>query len=173
MVARVEEPISPFDTTGTLEARLAQAGADLLARTIDAWAGGGLIPQPQDEALATYAPQIQRQEGRIDWSRPAIDIWRRVRAYNPWPAAFTTWRGEELKVWQAWPLSGDTDQAPGSVLGLERLPPEAGDESDALVVQTSAGRLALRSLQRAGRKATTGAEFLRGQRDLLGTRLGE
>jgi methionyl-tRNA formyltransferase len=173
MVARLEVAISPHDTTGTLEARLAQDGADLLARNIDAWASRDLTPQPQDESLVTYAPQIQRQEGRIDWSQPATDIWRRVRAYSPWPAAFTTSHGEELKVWLAWPLEGDSAKAPGTVLGLERLPDEAREPAEALIVQTGAGRLALRSVQRAGRKATTGAEFLRGQRDLIDTRLGD
>ena len=190
MVARVETPISPFDTTGSLEERLSQAGAQLLVETLAPWAEGRLMPEPQDDAFATYAPQLKREEARLDWSLPAEDLWRRVRAFNPWPVAYTTWRGEELRIWDAWPLAGDSGATPGTVLAPERLaaeaiiPPSAmergarGEVSGAVaeetfLVQTGAGRLVIRRLQRAGRRAVSGLEFLRGQRNLVGSRFGE
>jgi methionyl-tRNA formyltransferase len=99
-----------------------------------------------------------------------------VRAYNPWPGAFTTVDGQTLLIWEAWPLSvGDVGE-PGTILSLtaeqrEMLPPEVG-EKETLAVQTGEGLLAILRLQRAGRRSLTGAEFIRGQRKLFGRRLG-
>ena len=173
IVAQVEEPITPFDTTGSLEARLAGAGARLLAYVLDDWYTGQVQPRLQEDSLVTYAPQIRREEARLDWSLPAVDLWRRVRAFNPWPVAFTTWRGHELRILAAWPLAGGGGQPPGSVLAPERLPGDAGNGEETFSVQTGAGRLAIRALQRPGRRVLSGLEFLRGQRDLVGSRLGE
>jgi methionyl-tRNA formyltransferase len=173
MLARVELPISPHDTTGTLEARLAAAGAELLSQNIDAWLDGELSPVPQDESQVTYAPQIKRADALLDWSLPAVDLWRRVRAYQPWPVAFTQWRGEELRIHTAWPLDVHSGSPPGTVLPASALPPEAGDPEPTFSVQTGRGALAVRSLQRPGRRAVSGSEFLRGQRDFTGSRLGE
>ena len=129
--------------------------------------------QPQDETLVTYAPQIKRDDARIDWSISAADLWRRVRAFNPWPVAFTTWRGEELRILEAWPLERNSGAEPGTILPAQRLPQEVGDEPvETFVVQTGSGRLAIRQLQRPGRRVLSGLEFLRGQRDLIGSRFG-
>jgi len=172
MVARVEEAISPFDTTGTLEERLAEAGARLLVSVLEDWRAGRLASVPQDDSLATYAPMLTRGDAVIDWSRPAVDIWRQVRAYNPWPMAHTFWRGVELRIWEAWPLEGESGSPPGTVLSLERL--HAGDgEADTFSVQAGQGRLAITRIQRTGRRVLAGAEFLRGQREMSGTVLGE
>jgi methionyl-tRNA formyltransferase len=168
VVARVEEPIAPSDSTGTLEKRLAAAGARLLAETLDPWLDRRVEAAPQDDSLATYAPQLTRADARLDWSQPAVELWRRVRAFNPWPVAFTTWRGEELRIWEAWPLPGGHG-APGEVLAAERLPADAGGE-ETFSVHTGSGRLAIKTVQRQGRKALAGLEFLRGQRDLVGSR---
>jgi methionyl-tRNA formyltransferase len=173
MVARVEVDISPHDTTGTLEPRLAAAGAALLAESLDGWASGLLTATPQDEPLVTYAPQLTRADALIDWSLPAIEVWRRVRAFNPWPVAHTRWRGEELRIHEAWPLVHDSGELPGTVLPATALPPEANDPRPAFAVATGAGALAVRRLQRPGKRALSGEEFLRGQRDLIGERLVE
>lgn len=172
MVAKVEEPISPHDTTGSLEQRLAEKGARLLVEVLDPWAEGHITPEPQDEALATYAPMLRRADAFIDWSRPADEIWRRVRAFNPWPVAYTFHAGSELRIWEAWPVEGDSGAAPGTVLEPRALPPEAGHAGKAPLVQTARGCLGLVSLQKAGRKKLAGQEFLRGQRDFLGAVLG-
>jgi methionyl-tRNA formyltransferase len=171
MVSRVEVPVGPFDTTATLEARLAEAGARLLVDALPAWYEHHIEPQPQDESLVTYAPQIRREDARIDWSLPATDLWRRVRAYTPWPIAFTTFAGQELRILEAWPLPGETGKPPGTVLPGDALPP-ANLGQAAFCVQAGTGRLAILRLQRQGRAAMTGSEFLRGQRDLISSILG-
>ena len=158
MIARVEEPILDSDTTGTLEQRLSLAGARLITESLLPWYEGSLPAVPQDEAQVTYAPQLRREEARLDWALPAVELWRRVRAFNPWPVAFTTWRGEELRVLEASPLSGEG--VPGTVVST-------GD--DGPVVQCGAGRLALRRVQRAGKRAQDGVEFARGARELVGS----
>jgi methionyl-tRNA formyltransferase len=173
MVASVSEPITPRDTAGSLELRLATAGAGLLGETLDPWYERRVTPAAQDESLATYAPQIQRADARIDWSLPAGDIWRRVRAFNPWPVAHAVLGADELRVLEAWPLPAGDSAAPGTVLAPVALPPEAGTAGEqAVCVQTGSGRLALLRLQLAGRKALSGAEFLRGRPGLVGSVLG-
>jgi methionyl-tRNA formyltransferase len=172
VVATVVVPILPLDTTGTLEERLARAGAVLLADCLDGWAVRDIEPRAQDEAGSTYAPQIKREDALLDWFLPAPDLWRRVRAYNPWPIAFTYRDGEELRVFQAWPLEGTSGASPGTVLPPEQLPPDSGVAAPMPLVQTGDGRLALITVQRPGRRALSGIEFLRGQRALLGSVLG-
>lgn len=173
MISKVEEVISPFDTTGSLEQRLSLAGAKLLAETISGWHDGVIQPQEQDESLVTYAPQLKREDARLDWSLPAVQLWRNVRGYSPWPIVFTTLPdGEELKVFEAWPLEGDSGNAPGTLLGAETLPAEAQATEPAWTVQTGAGRLALLQIQKAGRRRTSGLEFFRSQPALAGARLG-
>jgi methionyl-tRNA formyltransferase len=161
MIAHVEEPILDSDSTGTLETRLALAGGRVISQALLPWYDGSLAAVPQDEALVTYAPQLSREDARLDWSLPAVDLWRRVRAFNPWPVAFTTWAGEELRVLEALPLAGDG--TPGQVVAIG---------GDGPVVQCGAGRLALRRVQRAGRKAQDGVEFARGARGLEAAVLG-
>jgi methionyl-tRNA formyltransferase len=173
IVARVAEPISAHDTAGSLEARLATAGARLLCETLTPWAEGRLTPEPQDETLATYAPMLKRRDALIDWSKPAIRLWREVRAYDPWPVAHTVVAGAELRIREAWPLEGDSGRRPGTVLPPEDLPFDAGSNEPAFSVQTGEGRLAVIRLQRTGKRALGSLDFLRGQRGLVGSVLGE
>jgi methionyl-tRNA formyltransferase len=175
IVATVEEPVLDTDTTGSLEPRLAVAGAQLLLDVLEPWAARELSAVPQDDALATYAPQIRRTDALIDWSRSAIEVWRAVRAYSPWPVAYTTHAGHELRIHEAWPLasgSGDAPPAPGTVLPPVQLPPSAGSQAQAFAVQTGDGALAVLRLQRQGGRPMDGMDFLRGQREFVGTRLG-
>jgi methionyl-tRNA formyltransferase len=150
-------------------------GARRLVEVLDGWASGALAAVPQDDALATYAPQIQRSDALIDWSRPAVEIWRAVRAYHPWPVAYTTYAGQELRVHESWPLASGSSAAPGepgTVLSPTPLPPSAGSQSQAFSVQTGDGALAVLRLQRQGGRPMSGMDFLRGQRDFVGARLG-
>ena len=168
--------ISPWDTGGSLGERLAEVGAELLLEVLPRWLADEIEPQPQDDSLATQCSLLSKEAGAIDWNLPAIDIWRRVRAFNPWPGAFTTLAGQTLLIWEAWPLPVGGAGEPGTVSPLppeqrEMLPPEVG-EKEALAVQTGEGLLAILLLQRAGRRSLPAAEFIRGQRDLLGRRLG-
>ncbi len=173
VVAKVEVPISPHDTTGSLEARLAEAGATLLAQSLDGWASGKLTISPQDDSLVTYAPQLTRADALLDWSLSAIELWQAVRAFNPWPVAHTHWRGEELRIHEVWPVEYGGGAPPGTVLPPSPLPTEAGDSQVTFAVATGSGVLAVRSLQRPGKRALSGAAFLRGQRDFVGERLGK
>jgi methionyl-tRNA formyltransferase len=165
-------PISDHDTTGTLAESLAEEGADLLVTVLPNWLSGTLQARPQDEALATYAPPVRKEDALIDWNRPAVDIWRRVRAYSPWPVAFTTLRGQPLRILEAWPLAAEAGEAPGSVVPRPAPAAESEAPGAAFAVQTGQGLLGVVRLQRAGRRAMTSAEFLRGERDLIGGRLG-
>lgn len=167
-------PVSPADTTGSLTEALSREGAALLVHTLPRWLAGETEPRPQDESQATVSRLLTKEDGRIDWSKPAADIWRQVRAFNPWPGAYTTLDGELLHVWQAWPLDAATAE-PGIVTPLtpaqrSRLP--EGPDPAAFGVQTGEGMLAVLQVQRAGRRAMPGGDFLRGMPGLIGRRLG-
>jgi len=169
-------PIADTDTGGTLTDRLAQTGAGLLVETLPRWLTGAIVPRPQDDALATYAPRIEKDAGRIDWSRPATDIWRQIRAFNPWPGAFTTHAETMLKLLDAWPLVGYSAEPPGAVLPLpwgarDVVPAER--PRPAFAVVTGEGFLLPLKLQRAGKRAIFVEEFLHGERGLIGSRLGD
>jgi len=160
---------------GVGKTRLAiEVAADLLAETLPRWLRGEIQPQPQDDSQATKAPLLKKEHGAIDWSLPAVETWRRVRAYNPWPGAYTTIAGALLHVWEAWPLP-DGGAAPGTVAELTpeqraRLP--EGADPEAFGVTTGDGILAVLVAQREGRRALPSGEFLRGMRDFIGRRLG-
>ena len=165
--------IDPRDTTGTLTERLAHSGADLLLQTLPAYLDGTLQPQPQDPSLASYVPMVRKEDGLIDWRLPAIDLWRRVRAYNPWPGAFTHLDGVMLRILDARPVPGDSGEPPGAVVALSAAEPadQPLAREAAFAVQTGDGRLAVLRLQKAGHRALAAADFLRGERGFLGRRL--
>jgi len=169
IVAQRALPIEPGDTTGTLTGKLAELGADLLIEVLPAWERDDLTPQPQDDAQASYARPVRREDAVIEWSLPAVEVWRRVRAYHPWPMATTVVDGEPLRVLEAWPLDEEPYELPGTVLPLPagaNAPAGAG-----FAMRCGQGVLAVVRAQRAGKRAITGDELLRGWRDLLGKRL--
>ncbi len=157
-------PIDPDDTAGTLTDRLARLGADLLVRTLPRWVAGDLRPQPQSGEGATCAPRILKEDGRIRWSEPAVLIERRVRAYQPWPSAYTGWHGQQVKVLRARAEggSGGGNQEPGTVI--------AGAHSTAGVI-TGQGVLWLEELQLAGKRPLPIGAFLQGARGFVGSTL--
>jgi methionyl-tRNA formyltransferase len=160
ILLRAEEAIDPEDDAGSLGDRLAAAGARLLLDTVDRLAAGDLEPTPQDDALATFAPKLRSDDRWIDWSRPAEEIVRRVRALSPDPGASTRFRGEVLKLFRATvrPEGGE----PGAVveIGRDRFIVAAGERSVALI-----------ELAPAGRKRMSGGDFVRGHRPEVGERL--
>lgn len=153
--------IQPDDTGGTLTARLAQQGADLLVETLPRWLAGEVTPQPQEQSRATLCRPLRKEQGLIDWRRPAAQIAMAVRAFNPWPAAHTLWQGQLLKVLRAQALPGHGDDAPGRTLIVDGIP----------AVVTGEGLLRLDEVQLAGRNAVSGRDFARGQRNFAGSRL--
>ena len=106
VIAQEVEPVLPEDTTETLTDRLFRRGAKLLVDSLPRFLQGDMVSQPQDEARATYAPRLTKEDGEIRWELPAESIWRQVRAYHPWPGSYTRWEGRLLKVLEAVPLPG-------------------------------------------------------------------
>jgi methionyl-tRNA formyltransferase len=158
-----ETSVEESDTQGTLHDRLARMGARLLGQTIEGWEKGTLPPIPQDPSLATYAPKIQKEEGRINWQTPARHLFNLVRAFDPWPGAFTVWAGRILKLFQPRPLEEEAKEAPGTV---------AQTSAAGLRVATSDGYLLIRELQLENRPRMGVNEFLRGYPLKPGVQLG-
>jgi methionyl-tRNA formyltransferase len=164
IVAQVRCPIRADDTTDTLTERLAQQGAELLIETLPRWLAGEIEPRPQPAQGVTYAPRLAKDDGRIDWTLPAEQIARMLRAYTPWPGTYTAYQGQRLRLLDAVALSGVSfDAPPGTVLAL------AGGQ---IAVATGQGALVLHELQLAGKKAQPIEVFVRGQRAFVGAVLG-
>jgi methionyl-tRNA formyltransferase len=157
ILAQAQARIRPDDTTESLTARLAALGAAQLADTLPHWLTGEIEPQPQDEAQATVCSTLRKSDGRIDWQATAEAIDRQVRAFHPWPGAFTFWEGRRLRVLRATPLPDwQGDAPPGGVLGV----------AGCLQVAAGAGAVRLEVVQPAGRKPMPGQAFARGQRGI-------
>lgn len=168
VLVRAQIPISRQDTTGSLTAKLSLVAAHLLQEVLARWVRGELTPQPQDEAEATCCSLISKEEGEIDWHLSAVDIWRRVRAFQPWPGCYTRWQGKQLKIIEAVPLPEEKTLKVGQVVALalpgERLPAAFG-------VATGDGILGVCQVQLEGRRAMSAAEFVKGQRQFIGALL--
>ncbi len=154
------EPILPDDTPPTLSARLADVGASVLLRALPGYLAGTLTPQPQDETRVTYAPQLKKEDGRLDFGRPARELERQVRAYTPWPGSFTAWQGQPLKILRA-ALAPEAAGETGEVVQGERGP----------VIVCHPGGLLLLEVQVAGKKPMPAAAFARGARGFIGAKL--
>ena len=167
VVSCVSTPIAPTDDTPGLTARLATLGRDALVETLPRWAADEVTARPQDDSRATYAPRIQREDARLDWALPAVDLGRRVRAYRGWPDAFTTWAGRQLKVLAARPGPPTAEPAPpGTVLLVaEERPPRPA-------VVTGEGMLVLETVALEGKRPADAADLARGYRDFIGASLG-
>lgn len=152
------------DTTESLFEKLSLLGARLVKETLDEMERDGMTPIPQDDSLATYAPKIEKDERKIDWSRSAEQIHNLVRALNPAPGALTTHAGLELKVWATGVRENDLrEAAPGTVL----------EAKHSLVVATASRLLELLEVQPANKDRMSGEEFARGYRVKVGERLGD
>ena len=146
-------PIAPDDTAQSLHDRLAEMGAQLLIRTLDGLAGEGLVPQPQDHAKATYAPLLSKDDGKIDWKKPAPDIEAFIRGMTPWPGAFTLFGDKRLKIFKAEALAKVAPEPPGTVMvGF----------ADELLVATGNGVLSILELQVASAKRLPIKDYLMG-----------
>ncbi|MGF7086794.1 methionyl-tRNA formyltransferase [Kroppenstedtia sanguinis] len=164
MLTRRSIPIQAEDDVGTLHDKLAQVGAELLAETVPALVEGKVKPVSQDDSQATYAPNIRREDERIDWSRSALQLVNQIRGLRPWPVAFTLWKGEPLKIWRAEPASVRETAAPGTVLSQT--------QEGVLVATGEGGALRILELQPAGKRRMTAAEFSRGRQMEPGEILG-
>ncbi len=138
------------DTGGSLHDRLAQIAPDALLECLRMLAKGGAPRIPQDNTLATYAPKLKREDGKIDWSEPAETIERRIRAFNPWPGAFMKIDGRNLKIFSSSIV--DVSGEPGEIVGSEKE----------LVIAAGKGALSLGNVQLEGKRRMSASEFLRG-----------
>jgi len=143
--------ISPSETGATLHDRLAQIGPEALLESLRLLAAGNAPRIPQDQALATYAPKLNREAGRLNWNESVEAIERKIRAYNPWPGAFTEFSGRNLKIFAA------------SIVDLRGKPGEILRKDRELVVATSDRALSLTDVQLEGKRRMSAAEFLRGR----------
>lgn len=171
-------PIAPEDTTGSLTGKLAALGAELLVTTLPRWLRGEITPWPQPAEGATYAPRISKEDGRIRWAEPAELIARRVRAYHPWPGAYTSWQGQLLKVLRAQvgeqpALAHHQISSRASGVGGRAAGTVVAGPGGQVGVVTGAGVLWLIEVQLAGRRALPAAAFVAGARGFIGSRLGE
>lgn len=153
--------IAPEDTSDTLGPRAATIGADLIVETLHSLHAGTLLPRPQNQAEASLAPLLTREDGRIDFRRSAGQICNRLRGFQPWPGAYTSFRGKNLHIWRARPVN-------------PHLPPaELRIEGDHIIVGCAdATALALLELQPEGKKRMSARDFVHGYHPKTGERLG-
>ena len=166
VLAQIKVPLVPEDTGDILHDRLADLGADLLLGTLDALESGPLAAAPQDDALASHAPMLTRESGRVDWTLPASRLEPRVRGFHPWPGSWTRFRGKVLKLFPPTTVGrSDRNQAPGTLLGLD---PDRG-----LGVACRDGVLWLKTVQAEGKKPVAVRDFVNGARLKAGESFSE
>jgi methionyl-tRNA formyltransferase len=153
MLLKEETGIGADENAVELGRRLAVMGAQLLVRTLEALAAGTIVPVKQDSAQATYAPLLKKEDGLIDWNRHSLSIHNLVRGLQPWPGAYTRFRGQTLHIWKARPTAARPNSAPGTFVSLK--PP---------TVVCGASALELLEVQLEGRKRMSAADFTNGQR---------
>jgi methionyl-tRNA formyltransferase len=165
MLLRFETEIGPDETAPELYARLSEAGAPLVAETLRCLERGTITPLPQDNSQASFAPPLKKEEGRIDWSLTAQQVYNRIRGLQPWPGAFSSFRGKNCAIW------GRPLLMPSATVGL------SGEilKANGNVVVSCVGRTALRLefVQLEGRKRVTALEFANGARLAPGDRFGD
>ncbi len=157
-------PIHVDETAVSLHDRLAKLGGAMLEQHLDAILAGKMTPTPQDDSQSTYAPMIQKEHGQLDWQRSPVELARRVRAMTPWPGAFTTWEGTNLKILQA--------ALPDSRLPAGQSGKVIQQNEQIIVLSGEMGGLILEIVQLAGKRAMSAADFVRGHPDFVGALLG-
>jgi methionyl-tRNA formyltransferase len=154
MLLKVRTPIAADDTGGTLHDRLASLGPQAVLEAIAGLAAGSLIGEVQDDSLATYAHKLNKDEARLDWTRPAVELERLIRAFHPWPICHSTLNDEALKVHAA--ELGEGSGAPGSLLAADK---------QGLTVACGQGALRLTRLQLPGGKALNFSDLYNSRRE--------
>jgi methionyl-tRNA formyltransferase len=160
VLSQAQIPVLGYDNTGILTDKLSLIGAFLLLDVLPDWKRGRITPRPQDNAAASYFSTVTKESGEIDWSQAAEIIWRKVRAYYPWPGCFTLWQGKNIKIIEAQPQP--------AIKGIERGQVSVLSDGSA-GVGTGNGILKIITLQIEGKKPMSSAEFLRGQRQFAGS----
>jgi methionyl-tRNA formyltransferase len=158
-----EVEVLPDDNEGALETRLAEEGAGLLVETLRGLEEGRIVPKPQDDALATYAPSVKRDECVVDWNRPAESIANHIRGCTPRPGAYSLWLGSPLKIWRARAAEEpDCAGEPGEIAEVD---------SEGIRVKAGRGSVVLLEVQPENRRRMPALEFARGYRAVKGAKL--
>jgi methionyl-tRNA formyltransferase len=156
MLLQEEIDVAPEETAPELADSMAEAGAPLMLETLRGLATGKLIPRPQDNDRATYAPLLKKEDGRIDWNRPAQEIYNRMRGFAPWPGAYTSFHGQTCHLWgEPFSLQTLTGGAPGTIFR---------EDTQILIACGHATLLRLLSVKLEGRKQISAVEFAIGAR---------
>lgn len=166
ILTSVSIPIDERDTVGTLHEKLSDAGANLLSETLPKLLNGEITAVPQIESEATFAPNIKREQEKIDWFKTGEEIYNQIRGLNPWPVAYTELEGAVIKVWWGEKYTTEIKSEPGTIISLE---------DDGVVVQTgNQTAIKITELQPSGKKRMSGEQFLRGTNNqLLDKKLGQ
>jgi methionyl-tRNA formyltransferase len=169
MLLQREMEIASKETAPELAARLSEAGAPLMAETLRGLAKGLIVPRPQNHSEASHAPMLKKEDGRIDWNRPATEIYNRMRGYAPWPGAYTAFRGQSCQLWGE-PVSNEKISglagagAPGILIG---------EKNELFVWCGDATVLRVGLVQLEGRKPVKAGDFANGARLKIGERFGD
>jgi methionyl-tRNA formyltransferase len=162
VISQAQIPVLGYDNTEILTDKLSLIGSQLLLEVLPRWKKGEIAPRTQDNASASYFATVTKETGEIDWSQPAGVIWRKVRAYYPWPGCFSRWQGKNIKIIEALPQPAIKDVCSGQVTVLS---------DGSAGVGTGNGVLKISTLQLEGKKPMSSAEFIRGQRQFAGSML--
>ncbi len=159
-------PLKGDETTESLSRYISEAGGDLLLRTLDEIAGSCITERAQGSDGVSYCSKITKDEGRIDWSESMEIIDRKIRAYTPWPRAYTSFKDKKLVILEGEPFRGriDCSGIPGTVLGF--------DKSNGILIQTGNGILSVKTLQLQSKKVNDWKSFLNGTKFFIGSVLG-
>lgn len=163
IITQVAMAIKDDDTTGSLTGRLATAGAELLVDVLPAWVSGTIKPVAQDESRASYTRMWKKEDGTLNWSCPALQLWRQVRASNPWPGSYVEWRGSRIKIMETVTLTNLEKGKAGQVVEL----PRGG--LTRVAVCTGEGLLGLIRIQPEGKREMEAGDFVAGHRNFIGT----
>jgi len=159
-----ETEIATQDNLQSLHDRLARMGADLLLQTLSGFEKGTVRPKAQDHSRATYAPKISKEEGRINWRSPAQTLCNLLRAFDPWPGAYSTWKGKTIKLFRPSVLAGTPEEIAGTLIKAT---------SQGIIITAADGYLVVKELQMENRPRLSAEQFLRGTPLEPGRRLGE
>lgn len=164
MVYQQRIEIGPEETAGQLHDRLAALGAEVLVKTLEDIIKGTAPRIPQNHSQATYAPQLSRDDGRVDWNQPAEKIYNLIRGTDPWPGCFTFYEGIRMKIWKAKVLNIDSVGQAGTIINIS---------SDGLTVKAGKGQIAIQEIQMPSSRRMTVEEYIRGNSLLPGKILGD
>src|SRR5437016_10204339 len=172
MLLRGEIDIGAKETAPELASRMSELGAPLMAETLRGLAAGVITPKPQNHAEASYAPMLKKEDARIDWKRPAIEIYNRMRGFAPWPGSYTTFRGRTCHVWVE-PVSKEREVGLRSGAGGGAPGTLFGEKKELFVWCGDATVLCVRLVQADGRKPVKATDFANGVRLKSGERFGD